>query len=88
MFGASKVSQITAVYTGVDLSKIFGGKTRILGKVGKGDKCMGVSQLLGDTCPGFPPKSTPMAVYTWGFNPYFSIVSQGQSQGQRISVHI
>ena len=29
-------------------------------KVVKGDKCMGVSQLLGSTCPGCPPKSTPM----------------------------
>jgi len=26
----------------------------------KSDKCMGVSHLLGGTCPGFPPKSTPM----------------------------
>jgi len=28
----------------------------------KSDKCMGVSQLLGGTCPGCPTqKSTPMA---------------------------
>ena len=33
--------------TGVDLSKILGGKTKILGKVAKSDKCMRVSQLLG-----------------------------------------
>src|SRR6218665_2941277 len=26
-------------------------------KVVKSDKCMGVSQLLGGTCPGCPPKS-------------------------------
>ncbi len=34
--------------TGVDLSKILGGQTKILGgqKVVKSDKCMGVSQLL------------------------------------------
>src|SRR6218665_2386725 len=29
-------------------------------KVVKIDKCMGVSQLLGGTCPRCPPKSTPM----------------------------
>jgi len=48
--------------TGVDLSKIFGGQSKILGrqKVVKSDKCMGVSQLLGGTCPGCPKKSTPM----------------------------
>ena len=44
--------------TGVDLSKILGGQTKILGgqKVVKSDKCMGVSQLLGGMCPGCPPK--------------------------------
>ena len=33
----------------VDLSKILGGKTKLLGeqKVVKSDKCMGASQLLG-----------------------------------------
>ena len=48
--------------TGVDLSKILGGQTKILGgeKVVNSDKCMGVSQLLGGTCPGCPPKSMPM----------------------------
>jgi len=35
-------------FTGVDLSKILGGQTKILGeKVLKGDRCMSVSQLLG-----------------------------------------
>jgi len=40
------------------LVKILGGPTKILGgqKVGKRDKCMGVSQLLGGMCPGCPPK--------------------------------
>jgi len=48
--------------TGVDLSKILGGQTKILGgqKVVKSDKCMGVFQLFGGTCPGCPPK-----VYTY-----------------------
>ena len=46
--------------TGVDLSKILGRQTKILGeKVVKSDKCMDVSQLLGPV-PGHPPKSTPM----------------------------
>src|SRR6218665_180032 len=44
-----------SIITGVDLSKIFGGQTKILWanqnmgvqKVVKSDKCMGVSQLLG-----------------------------------------
>src|SRR6218665_2237678 len=41
-------------YTGVDLSKILGGQTKILGgqKVIKSDKCMVDSQLLEGTCPG------------------------------------
>jgi len=48
---------------GVDLSKILGGQTKILGeKVVKSDKCMGVSQLLGGTCPVCPPK-----VYAYDF---------------------
>jgi len=47
--------------TGVDLTKILGEETKTLGeKVVKSDKCMGVSQLLWGTCPGSPPKSTPM----------------------------
>src|SRR6218665_2767255 len=29
-------------------------------KMVKSDKCMGISQLLGGTCPGCPPKSVPM----------------------------
>src|SRR6218665_3971464 len=51
------------ISTGIDLSKILGGQTKILGgkKVVKSDKCMGDSQLMGGTCPGCPPKSTPMA---------------------------
>ena len=50
--------------TGVDLSKILGGQTNILGgqKVVKSDKCMGVSQLLGGRARAAPPKSTPMQV--------------------------
>jgi len=42
--------------TGIDLSKILDGQTKILGgqKVVKSDKCIGVSQLLGGTCPGCP----------------------------------
>ena len=51
----------TTRHTGIDLSKILGGQTKILGeKVVKSDKCMGDSQLLGGTCPGCSPKSTPM----------------------------
>src|SRR6218665_4208753 len=48
------------VCTGIDLSKVLGGQTKILGgqKEVKSDKCMGVSQLLGGHVPGlFPPKS-------------------------------
>ena len=47
--------------TGVDLAKVLGGQTKILGggKVVKSDKCMGVSELLVGTCPGCTPKSTP-----------------------------
>src|SRR6218665_1240132 len=42
--------------TGIDLSKILGGQTKILGgqKVVESDKCMGNSKLLGGTCPGCP----------------------------------
>ena len=48
--------------TGVDLSKILGGQTKILGgKVVKSDKCMDVSQLFMRHVPGLPPKSTPMS---------------------------
>src|SRR6218665_2146122 len=45
--------------TGVDLLKILGGKTKILEgqKMVKSDKCMGLSQLLGGTCPGCPSLS-------------------------------
>jgi len=49
--------------SGVDLSKILGGQTKILWgqKVLKGDKCMSVSQLLGmGHVPGLPQKATPM----------------------------
>src|SRR6218665_2904269 len=47
--------------TGVDLSKIFGVQSKILGgKVVKSDKCMGVSQLLGAGARAAPSKSTPM----------------------------
>ena len=43
------------LYTGVDLSTILGANQNIGGqKVVKSDKCMGISQLLGDTCPGCP----------------------------------
>ena len=44
--------------TDVDLSKILGGKTKILGgqKVVKSDKCMGVSQLTG-ACARAAPQS-------------------------------
>jgi len=44
------------------LVKKLGGKTKILGgqKVVKSEKCMGISLLLGGTCPGCPPKSMPM----------------------------
>ena len=54
-------SQYAQYTTGVDLSKILGRQTKILGgqKVVKSDKCMDVSQLLGHV-PGLPPKSTPM----------------------------
>jgi len=44
--------------TDVDLSKILGGQTKILGrgqKVVKSDKCKGVSQLLGASARA-PPK--------------------------------
>ena len=46
------------IITGVDLSKIFGVQTKILGrgqKVVKSDKYMGVSQLLEGHVPGLPP---------------------------------
>jgi len=47
--------------TGVDLSKILGGQTKILGgqKVVKNDKFMGISQLLGARART-PPKPTLM----------------------------
>jgi len=48
---------LVPLYTGVDLSKILGGQTKIFGgqKVVKSDKCMGVS-IIGGMCPGCPPK--------------------------------
>ena len=59
--------------TGVDLSKILGGQTKILGeKVVKSDKCMGVSQLLGEHVPGLPPKSTPMVSSIFRFKSLLS----------------
>ena len=56
--------------TGVDLSTILGGQTKILGgqEMVKSDKCMGVSQLLGGTCPGWSPKSTPMMIMSKRMN--------------------
>ena len=42
--------------TGVDLSKILGGQTKILaGKGDKSDACMGVYQLLGARARAAPP---------------------------------
>ena len=54
---------ISADSSGVDLSKIFGRQTKLLGeKVIKNDKYTGVSQLLRGHVPGLPPpKSTIMA---------------------------
>ena len=50
--------------TGVDLSTILVGQTKILGrkqKLVKSDKCMGNFSIIGGTCmPGLPPKSTRM----------------------------
>ena len=43
--------------TGVDLSKILGGQTKISGggqKVVKSDKCMSISQLLGARARAVP----------------------------------
>ena len=50
--------------TGVDLSKILAGQTKILGgqKVAKSDKCMGVSRLLGARAWAAPK------VYAYGRN--------------------
>ena len=49
------LSLLTLSITGVDLSKILGGQTKILGeKGGISDKYMGNSQLLGDMCLGCP----------------------------------
>jgi len=44
--------------TSVDLSKILGGQTKILG--GNVVKCIGVSQTLAARARADPPKSTPM----------------------------
>ena len=62
------------VSTGVDLSKILGGNQNIGGqKVVKSDKFMGISQLLGGTCPGCP-QVYAYAVFElpgcWGLYPY------------------
>ena len=56
--------QRVGIITGVDLSKILGGQTKILGgqKVVKSDKCMGVSQLLGARARAAPK------VYAYGHN--------------------
>ena len=47
----SMIVVVSNINTGVDLSKILGGQTKISGahiaKVVKSDKCIGVSQLLG-----------------------------------------
>ena len=44
----------TNVTTGVDLSKILSGQTKLL-EGAKSDKCMGVSQLLGARAWAAPP---------------------------------
>jgi len=51
-----------SLFTGVDLSKILGGQTKILGgtKGGKSDKCTGVSQLLGAA-----PLSLRLCLCSW-----------------------
>ena len=60
--GVIGLSLFVDVSTGVDLSKILGGQTKILeGKVVKSDKCMGASQLFGARAQA-APKSTPMVV--------------------------
>ena len=51
--------RVSGIGTGIDLSKILGGQTKIFGEA-KGDKCMGVSQLLGVRARAAPSKSTPM----------------------------
>jgi len=57
------ILKIGVTCTGIDLSKILGGQTKILGeKVIKSDKCIGISQLLGEHVPGLPPK-----VYAYGY---------------------
>ena len=56
---------ITVVYTGVDLSKILGGQTKILGdkKVVKMINAWAILNYWAGHVPGLPPKSTPMVVY-------------------------
>ena len=55
----------TPTYTGVDLSKILGGQTKILGrqKVVKSDKCMDVSQLLGARARAVPSQSLRLCLH-------------------------
>ena len=54
--------EISLITTGVDLSKILVGQTKILGgKVVKSDKYIGVSQLLGARARA-AFKSTPMLI--------------------------
>ena len=51
------------MFTGVDLLKILGGQTKILGgKVVKSDKCMGIFSIIGGHVPGLPLKSAPMTM--------------------------
>src|SRR6218665_2002760 len=52
------------IITGVDLSKILGGQTKILGgqKVVLLVNAWEFVNYWGSSCPGCPPKSTPMFI--------------------------
>src|SRR6218665_2322658 len=56
---------INISHTGIDLSKILGVQTKLLGgqKVIKCDKCMGVYQLLGERVRAAPPSLPQVYAY-------------------------
>ena len=58
------VSSSSSSFTGVDLSKILGWQTKLLGgKALKVTYIHGHFSVIGGTCPGCPPKYTPMSSF-------------------------
>jgi len=74
--------------TGVDLSKILGGQTKMFGgKMVKNDKCMGVYQLLGGTCPGCPQSLRLCRKRTGIYVSEVHLTTEGNNNSKAMDIH-